>query len=155
MPFVIRDMNESYAEQILNWRYAPPYDFYNNTLNPETLKELLEGSYYIVLDEDKLVGFFCIGNSAKVPIGNQFGAYSENLIDIGIGMKPELTGQGYGFTFFSLILDHIQEQFKDAPIRLTVATFNRRAIHLYEKLGFVKKMQFNKGQTTFITMVKS
>jgi len=155
MPLVIRNMSENFAVQILNWKYHTPYDFYNNELNLDTLKEMLENSYYIVLDQnDKLVGFFCIGNSAKVPIGIQFGAYSEELIDIGIGMKPELTGQGYGLTFFSFILGHIQENFKGVPIRLTVAKFNHRAIHLYEKFGFVKKMEFNKDSTAFITMVK-
>lgn len=116
---------------------------------------MLENSYYVVLDhKDRLVGFFCIGNSAKVPIGAQFCAYTEDLIDIGIGMKPELTGQGLGFTFFSFILRYIQDNFKEVPIRLTVAKFNQRAIHLYEKFGFVKKMEFNKESTIFLTMVK-
>ncbi len=77
MPLFIRNMSEDFAVQILNWKYDTPYDFYNNELNPDTLKEILENSYYIVLDQnDKLVGFFCIGNSAKVPIGTQFGGYS-------------------------------------------------------------------------------
>ncbi|MDF2788980.1 MAG: family N-acetyltransferase [Neobacillus sp.] len=39
-------------------------------------------------------------------------------------------------------------------IRLTVAIFNQRAIHLYTKLGFVKKVEFNRDTTEFITMVK-
>lgn len=82
-------------------------------------------------------------------------AYSEELIDIGIGMNPKLTGQGYGFTFFSFILSYIHETFNDVPIRLTVAIFNHRAIHLYKKLGFVKKMEFNKESTEFITMVRN
>jgi [ribosomal protein S18]-alanine N-acetyltransferase len=100
------------------------------------------------------LAFFCIGDAAKVPIGIQFGAYSEEFIDIGIGMKPELTGHGYGITFFSFILEHIKDHFKDIPIRLTVAKFNQRAIHLYEKFGFIKKMEFKKDPTAFITMVK-
>lgn len=44
-------------------------------------------------------------NSAKVP---KVLAYTEKHIDIGIGMKPELTGKGLGFTFFSLILRYIR-----------------------------------------------
>ncbi|KKK38113.1 hypothetical protein WQ57_09840 [Mesobacillus campisalis] len=155
MQLNIRNMNTDFAEEILDWKYAAPYDFYNNELTSDALKEMLENQYYAVLDQnDKLVGFFCIGDSARVPIGNQFGAYSEELIDIGIGMKPELTGQGFGFTFFSFILEHIQGNFNDVQNRLTVAKFNQRAIHLYEKFGFVKKIEFKKGSTAFITMVK-
>ena len=156
MRLLIRNMNEKFAKQIGNWRYPAPYDFYNIELDQETLKELLENDYYTVLDHDEeLVGFFCIGSSAKVPIGAEFGAYSEELIDVGIGMKPELTGQGYGSTFFSCILAYIREQFQDVPLRLTVAKFNTRAIHLYKKLGFVKKTEFQRGSTVFITMVRA
>ncbi|WP_053362395.1 GNAT family N-acetyltransferase [Bacillus sp. FJAT-27251] len=155
MPLIIGNMSKEFAEEILNWQYDAPYDFYNNKLTADGLKEMLENQYYAVLDQnDKLFGFFCIGDAAKVPIGIQLGGYSEEFIDIGIGMKPELTGQGYGNTFFSFILGHIQDNFNDGPIRLTVAKFNQRAIHLYEKFGFVKKMEFKKGSTAFITMVK-
>ncbi|WP_455676073.1 GNAT family N-acetyltransferase [Pradoshia sp.] len=154
MSYMIRRMNEDYAVQILSWRYNPPYDFYNNELNLDNVRELLDNAYYTVLDENEwLVGFFCMGNSAKVPIGNQFGAYSEEMVDIGIGMKPALTGQGHGGAFFSFVLGYIQDTYKEIPIRLTVAKFNQRAIHLYEKYGFVKRMEFNQESTVFITMV--
>ncbi len=154
MSYMIRRMNEDYAVQILSWRYNPPYDFYNNELNLDNVRELLDNAYYTVLDEnERLVVFFCMGNSAKVPIGNQFGAYSEEMVDIGIGMKPALTGQGHGGAFFSFVLGYIQDTYKEIPIRLTVAKFNQRAIHLYEKYGFVKRMEFNQESTVFITMV--
>lgn len=148
-------MSEEFAIEILNWKYPAPYNMYNNELNPDTLKEMLEDLYSIVVDEnDRLVGFFCIGNAAKVPIGAEFGVYDEDLIDIGIGLKPELTGQGYGFIFFSFIVEYVQYSYKDVPLRLTVAQFNHRAIRLYEKFGFVKIMEFNKGDILFQTMVK-
>jgi RimJ/RimL family protein N-acetyltransferase len=35
-----------------------------------------------------------------------------------------------------------------------VAKFNERAIHLYEKLGFVYENEFDTKNATFITMVK-
>lgn len=152
---VIKTMNEECALEILNWKYDAPYNFYNNELNEQSLKELLENSYYVVVDENhQLIGYFCIGDCAKVPIGVHFGAFIEDFIDIGIGMKPALTGKGYGTTFFSFILSFIKENFVKVPFRLTVAKFNNRAIHLYEKFGFVKEMEFDRGETTFMTMVK-
>ena len=155
MKFTIRNMNEDYAVEILNWRYESPYDFYNNEVNPDSLKELLGDSYSIVLDQNnRLIGFFCTGDSAQVPAGRQFGAYSEAMVDLGIGMKPELTGQGHGSTFFSFVLRYVQDNYEGVPIRLTVAKFNERAIHLYKKFGFVQRMGFNKATTRFIAMVK-
>ncbi len=154
MQLFIKEINEKIAVDILHWKYEAPYDFYNNELNHEAIKEMLENSYYAVLDQnDEVVGFFCYGKSAQVPIGSQFGAYQDNFIDIGIGMNPKLTGKGNGTSFFSFILQHIQAIFPHKPIRLTVATFNKRAIRLYEKLGFEKEIEFSREKILFMTMV--
>ncbi|WHY00075.1 GNAT family protein [Neobacillus sp. DY30] len=158
MQLHVRNMTEDYAKQILNWKYEAPYDFYNNEETSESLNELLENPYYAVLNQDdKLIGFFCIGIAAQVPFGATVGAYNEDMKDmkdIGIGMKPAITGQGFGTQFFKFILSYIQETYHLDSIRLTVAKFNQRAIHLYTKLGFNKKVEFSRGTTEFITMVK-
>jgi [ribosomal protein S18]-alanine N-acetyltransferase len=155
MQLFVRNLTEEYAKQILNWRYDSPYDFYNNEESSESLNELLENPYYAVLNQnDELVGFFCIGSAAQVPFGSTVGAYNEDIKDIGIGMNPAMTGQGLGTPFFTYILSYIKETYQLDSIRLTVAKFNQRAIHLYTKLGFVKKVEFNRGTTEFITMVK-
>jgi [ribosomal protein S18]-alanine N-acetyltransferase len=156
MQLLVRNMTEEYAKQILTWKYEAPYDFYNNEETSESLNELLETPYYSVLNQDHgLVGFFCIGSAAQVPYGNTVGAYNEDMKDIGIGMNPAITGQGFGTPFFSFILSYIQDTYQLDAIRLTVANFNQRAIHLYTKLGFVKKVEFNRDTTEFITMVKN
>ncbi|TCJ01527.1 GNAT family N-acetyltransferase [Cytobacillus praedii] len=155
MNFFIRKMTEHFAVEILNWKYEAPYDFYNNDLCTENIKELLEQTYYAVVNEnDFLIGFFCIGSSAQVPIGLEYGAYSDGYIDIGLGMKPELTGKGYGYSYFSYLLQYIRETYTDNNVRLTVAKFNQRAIRLYEKLGFERKIEFVNNSTIFITMIK-
>ncbi|WP_370455107.1 GNAT family N-acetyltransferase [Planomicrobium sp. CPCC 101079] len=115
----------------------------------------MDGSYSALVEETgKLIGFFCTGSSAQVPIGNEAGAYNEPRLDIGIGMNPELTGKGNGFRFFSQILELAKEEGNGLQFRLTVAAFNERAIHLYEKLGFVKEREFSTNSTKFITMFK-
>jgi [ribosomal protein S18]-alanine N-acetyltransferase len=156
MQLFVRNLTEEYAKQILNWRYESPYDFYNNEETSESLNELLENPYYAVLNQnDELVGFFCIGSAAQVPFGSTVGAYNEDMKDIGIGMNAAITGQGFGTPFFTFILSYVQETYQLDSIRLTVAKFNQRAIHLYTKLGFVKKVEFNRDTTEFITMVKN
>lgn len=154
--FMVKDIIEHYAKEILNWQYESPYDFYNLNANTNSIKEFLENEYYVVMDtcsKGDLVGFYCIGESAQVPSGAQIGAYPDGYIDIGIGMKPDLTGKGNGTIFFSFILNQILIN-PDLPLRLTVAKFNHRAIHLYEKFGFVRTAEFKNSSTRFITMVK-
>jgi ribosomal-protein-alanine N-acetyltransferase len=152
----IQDMNERFASEILNWKYEKPYDFYNNAYTEERLKELLDGSYYALVSmDDELFGCFCTGKYAQVPAGHQIGAYNELLIDMGLGMNPLYVGQGMGTEFCSFILQVIEEKFKDTPIRLTVATFNGRAVRLYEKLGFVKEVEFRTKSAEFMTMVRN
>ena len=100
MNFYMEHMNEKMATDILNWQYEEPYDFYNSEVTDEALQELLAGTYYALVDEYKeLIGFFCIGNSAQVPIGNRFGVYIDDYVDMGLGMNPNLVGKGNGYDF--------------------------------------------------------
>ncbi len=155
MELFIKKMSDKYAINILNWKYEPPYDFYNNEINADSIKELIENSYYVLVDtHGEIFGFFCIGESAQVPLGSTVGAYPDGFIDIGLGMNPKFTGKGMGFAFFSYILNYVKEIHTPLPFRLTVATFNKRAIHLYEKLGFIKKQKFQFGTVEFVTMEK-
>lgn len=155
MQLVIEKMKEGMANSILDWKYEKPYDFYNNERSDEALEELLDGSYYALVDEWKvLIGFFCIGKNAQVPIGNRFGVYTGDFVDMGIGMNPHLVCKGNGFEFCTYVIQYIEENYKNTPIRLTVAKFNQRAIHLYRKLGFVQVAEFSSEVAEFITMVK-
>ncbi|WP_087973491.1 GNAT family N-acetyltransferase [Oceanobacillus rekensis] len=155
MSLSIKKMNQHYAVDALCWKYPKPYDFYNHILTSDAILELLSSKYYVTLDtESEFIGFFCTGRSAQVPAGDMVGVYNEDCVDIGLGMKPELTGKGKGYEFFSHILTFVEENHKGKDIRLTVATFNKRAIHLYEKAGFVKQGEFSNDEADFITMKK-
>ncbi|MFD2924027.1 GNAT family N-acetyltransferase [Halobacillus naozhouensis] len=155
MNLTIRNMDENTAREILSWRYEKPYDFYNNQENEEEIKERLNGSYRAVIDNNgDVFGFLCTGETAQIPVGHHYGVYHEHLIDIGLGMDPDYVGKGYGYGFCTFILNYIRENHTGTPIRLSVATFNGRAIHLYEKLGFVQKDKFTTDFAEFITMIK-
>lgn len=155
MEVFFEKMNSRMAATILDWKYEQPYDFYNNEQTEEALEELLDGSYYAIIDKNKeVIGFFCTGESARVASGNHFGVYKGEFIDMGVGMHPHLVGQGKGFDFCICIMKYIEEKFQSKSLRLTVAMFNERAIHLYKKLGFVKENEFSNDVTEFITMMR-
>ncbi|MCA0987401.1 GNAT family N-acetyltransferase [Guptibacillus algicola] len=154
MNFTIKEMDLDSARSTLSWRYEPPYDFYNNEMDEESIKERLDGSYQAITLDDELFGYLCIGEQAQIPIGHKYGVYHERCVDMGLGMNPDYVGKGYGYGFCERIMNHIKENNPGVPIRLSVATFNKKAIHLYEKLGFVKKDKFDTGHAEFITMIK-
>ncbi|AIF42587.1 GNAT family N-acetyltransferase [Virgibacillus sp. SK37] len=149
-------MDVEIAMSILNWKYDKPYDFYNNELTEEALHEFINGNYFTIVDErERLIGFYCTGTAAQVPAGNRVEAYKEEKLDIGFGMNPVLTGQGKGYSFCDYIFKTIGQNSPDLPQRLTVATFNKRAIHLYKKFGFKQENEFNTERATFITMTRN
>ena len=108
MKFTVENMNEISASEILRWQYEAPYDFYNNEHDAAGIKELFENNYSVVLNQNReLIGFFCAGSSAQVPLGAKVGAYTEDIIDIGLGMAPAFTGKGNGLIFFSFVLESL------------------------------------------------
>jgi RimJ/RimL family protein N-acetyltransferase len=108
------------------------------------MAELTGGSYYAVRDGyGGLAGFYCIGASARVPAGQKLHAYDDTgLMDIGLGMAPTLCGKGLGLAFLVRGLAFLREEFSASAFRLSVAAFNRRAIRVYEKAGFIKTGSF-------------
>ncbi|WP_029421462.1 GNAT family N-acetyltransferase [Alicyclobacillus macrosporangiidus] len=159
MNFVTRTMTQADAIQIAGWTYEPPYDFYNMGGTDESVNELLNGSYWVVESNDgDIIGFYCTGGSAQVPAGHTLGAYLhgvEDVVDLGIGMRPDLTGRGLGTPFLDCVLRKVAARHPSADIRLTVAAFNRRAIQLYRRFGFQYQTEFVRDGVAFQTMLRT
>ena len=51
-------------------------------------------------------------------------------------MRPDLTGQGLGAEFLDKVLDFARQIHNPEEFRLFVATFNKRALLVYERAGF-------------------
>ncbi len=152
-------MTPDIARLIAAWRYDPPYDMYDMAGSGD-LTELLNGQYVAVADDaGVVVGFCCFGVSAQVPAGHSGSAY-ENLsqgtvVDVGLGMRPDLTGRGMGPAFLAFVLQVLEVRHQGAAARLTVAAFNGRAIRLYGRFGFRPTAEFLRGDVPFIVMVRT
>ncbi|MFB5661942.1 GNAT family N-acetyltransferase [Alteribacillus sp. HJP-4] len=148
-------MKPGFAHAVLHWKYEAPYDFYNQRFTALAMQELLRDLYRAVVNENKeLIGFYCTGHPARVPAGYRTTVYEENATDVGLGMNPEYTGLGYGRIFLSHIINEVKREEPRYPLRLSVAAFNKRAVHLYKKAGFSEAASFHNENLKFITMIK-
>lgn len=114
------------------WRYPGEYAYYDFgllemlsiALAEQVLRLIGRGVYYSVLDEQRrLVGLFTFEREGDV-------------VTIGLGLRPDLTGRGLGLAFVEAGMAFARARFRPARFRLDVAVFNRRAYKVYERAGF-------------------
>lgn len=151
--FRFRSMSQEDAEAIARWHYPPPFSFYDWTSDPDDLAELLDptarGDEYVAVEDEtcSLIGFF----HYKRPYGAR--------LEIGLGLRPESTGQGLGKSFLEAGLEYARGRFAPKEFTLSVASFNRRAITVYERAGFARVRVFthwtNGGEWEFVEMCRS
>ena len=134
----------SEAIEISGWTYPAPYELYNGDSSQETIEEILHTNYYSARNTDNnLVGYVCFGEGARVPGGYNAGIYSDTeIIDLGLGLKPELTGEGYGILLVKDAVKFLQKTENPSIVQLAVAVFNERAIKVYTRAGFKHEEQF-------------
>lgn len=141
MRFRFRPLRWRDVVTIAGWHYEGPYAFYDTSLlvllgamavqwvlHPIGLTTL-----YVVHAEhggrEQLVGVFSFLRHGRT-------------IEIGLGLRPNLTGQGIGQAFVNAGLDYARAHFTPRRFRLIVAAFNTRAIRVYERSGFAPVRNF-------------
>jgi len=157
--FKFKPMTEAFARAALSWRYEPPYDFYNQ--DPTQLDALIRNSflnpvyhYFSVLDEkDSLIAFRCFGEDARVPGGD----YGADALDMGGGLRPDLTGHGMGPQIIRAAMDFARAEFSPRAFRATVAEFNRRAQRACEKVGYMPVQRFiaTHSSVSFVIFIRN
>ncbi|PGZ10957.1 GNAT family N-acetyltransferase [Bacillus cereus] len=130
MNYTYTVMTQEEAEEIAyNWHYEGEYSFYDIEADQEDLAEFLDDESrgddtFAVKENGTLTGFF------------SFCKINNRTIDIGLGMRPNITGNGLGLQFVKAGLDFSKENYNCDYITLSVAAFNKRAIKVYKKVGF-------------------
>ena len=146
MSFIFRPLDEISAETILHWKYEPPYDIYNlSSPEPEDkLRYLLnpQNAFYGIYGQrDHLEAFCSFG-----PDGQVTGAdYSTPALDIGLGVRPDLTGQGHGSEYVNAAINFAYSTYTPQHLRVTIAAFNGRALRVWERAGFQVVQKFRGG----------
>jgi [ribosomal protein S18]-alanine N-acetyltransferase len=127
----VRPLEPADAEAVASWRYLDPWSVYDPRPGDDPVSEA--AGYAAVVDGDgTLVGFCCVGQEARVP-GL---AEADGVLDIGVGMRPDLVGHGLGREFGAAVLEHLGGRFGDRPLRAAVQSWNERSLRLARGLGF-------------------
>jgi ribosomal-protein-alanine N-acetyltransferase len=155
--FAFSPMTPEAAGEVLHWSYAEPYDLYNE--DPEsaetTVRALLNPAYrYRTMrtGPGELVAYCCFGADARVLGGD----YTSEALDIGLGVRPDLTGRGQGHRFVRAVLQYASTELPSAAYRVTIAEFNRRARRVWERAGFVERQRFRRlsDGLAFVVLVR-
>jgi len=125
------------------WRYEPPYDIYNLPHPPKSddLAEWLDPEIHchgMWTQADDLIAFCTFGLDGQVPGGD----YGTDALDIGMAVRPDHTGRGLGRSIAASVIDFAQCTFDPPMLRVTIATFNQRAMAVWLGYSFEPRETF-------------
>jgi len=134
MNISVKEMTADFANQVIKWKYNGEYSVYNH--DNSFITEYNDGMHFaFVDDENKLLGYMCFGLEARVPT-DELNAYDDDYLDIGLHIKPDLNGKGFGNIFLKLCIEFADSHFNKSNLITTIAKFNKRAQALCKSAGF-------------------
>lgn len=128
MKLEFRVPTKSDVEDILTWKFEGIYSFYDNDIDVNKMEWIKS-----IVDSDN---DFAIYDEHNRLIGNCGFEYIDEFFCVGVQMRPGITGKGFGTEFVKAIVEFGKQKYNLEHIDLMVAKFNKRAIRVYEKLGF-------------------
>jgi [ribosomal protein S18]-alanine N-acetyltransferase len=152
--FRFRPLRWSDVRAMGGWHYETPYDFYNHGYFSMFLLVLLRPVSAFLGSE-----IFSVWSEAGKLVGNfSFTKYGTG-VTLGLAVRPDLTGKGYGLAFVQAGMDFARQRYAPRFFRLDVAPFNQRAIKVYERAGFISSkktswMLTTHGMRTFLEMTR-
>ena len=131
-------MTAEHAADMLTWRYPAPYDCYDAAGGDPGYYADPANGFFAVLSGGQFIGFRSFGPDGQVPGGG----YDDSALDTGGGLRPELTGRGLGRSVIAAGLEFGRQRFAPDAFRVTVASFNARALRVVTALGFAPVRSF-------------
>ncbi|HNP69972.1 MAG TPA: GNAT family N-acetyltransferase [Kouleothrix sp.] len=154
MELYFRPLAWADALAVARWRYPAPYQLY------DLARGQMLGSVAIhrVTAPLRRIGFYAVASHDDPLIGVFSFRKLGYALEIGLGLRPDLTGQHHGLAFVRAGLAFGRATYAPISFRLDVATFNQRAIRVYERAGFVAGRSFTRytrlGAYEFIEMTR-
>jgi ribosomal protein S18 acetylase RimI-like enzyme len=145
-PLDIRPMDEAAARVVVRWVYDPPYEIY--TGDPEKFERDVRqtvdpaNNIYAVYDRTgELTAYCSFGADARVEGGD----YAQEALDLGLMIKPELTGLGRGREYAAAVIRRGLADYRPRMLRVTIAECNTRAIRVWSGSGFHAVQRFERA----------
>jgi len=151
--FVLRAFTDQDGDAVLAWRYPPPYHVYDDWEAGDAAEFMdasrRDGVWFAV--DDASTGTFA-GFAELRMVGT--------VAEVGLGMRPDLTGRGLGASFIAAILAFARDRWAPIEFALDVFPWNERAIRAYERAGFTKGEVYERtfpdgNRATFLRMSRS
>ncbi len=141
-------MSEADARVVADWRYEPPYDFYD--CSEEESQVMLDpvNRYRSVRAEGELVGYVCVGPDARVA-GQEA---APEIDDIGYGFRPDLTGRGIASRWLPEVLELLSDLLVAPRQRVVIAAWNERSQTVVRRLGFEPLRSFENDQGRWVEL---
>lgn len=142
MTYRLEPLTAEQGEAMAQWRYPGPWAVYDVTgpIDPA-------GGFWAVLDEEgQVAGYACFGLEARVPGLDE----RPGVLDVGVGMRPELTGQGRGAAFAAAVLEHGRSVSGAGRLRAVVQEWNERSRRLLGRLGFEETGTHDVGDVRYV-----
>lgn len=161
MRFAIRAFTEVDADAVASWRYPPPYDVYDASEDPSMGEEMRDrvrwgASWFAADDADsgELAGFLEL---VAGELNSEAGTKVE--VEVGLGLRPDLTGRGNGLGLVEAALEFSRARWAPRSFALDVFPWNERAIRTYEQAGFERGEVYdrtfeNGNEVTFLRMAR-
>jgi RimJ/RimL family protein N-acetyltransferase len=142
MTYRLTPLTAEQGEEMAQWRYPGPWAVYDSTgpIDPA------EGFWAVVDDDGEVVGHACFGVEARVPGLEE----RPGVLDVGVGMRPDLTGQGRGAEFAAAVLEHGREVSGARLLRAVVQEWNARSRRLLTGLGFAETGTHDVGDVRYV-----
>ena len=105
-------------------------------------RELVADGYRVV-DTDSVGLVACVGLGPDGRVrGGDYSVNAPSTVDIGLALRPDLTGQGRGRALVAQVAGFALSQHPGLDQRVTIAAFNSRAIRVWTQAGFVEESCF-------------
>lgn len=124
----VEEWNDAYGHEVATWHYDAPWDFYDLASDPvdaAAMRDPARNEHYRAV----------LGEGGRLEAFWYFDWHGD-VVEVGIGLRPDLTGHGLGESFLRAQLEYASDHWQPAKFRLLVAAWNERAIRLYGRLGF-------------------
>ncbi len=127
----VGNMTLDFAKQIAEWVYTDEYAVYNMP----SFTEMVNKNYSLV-NPERAKDFLCFALNNELVGYVKINKKPNNIIFLGIGLKPNLTGKGLGKKVLTAGIEQALFSYPNVKLMLEVRSWNARAIKCYTAVGF-------------------